>query len=210
MKAHAIEAVALILTIGLIGCASAAPSGNTPAAGVPTATAVPAPCNPEPVAVPTPAEVPGYAELDPTTGLHMTGTVPEIDFQSYRLEITGNVEQPLSLTYDDLRCLPAIETRCILNCPGFFQDEATWAGASLDAVLERAGIRPDAVQLRLVGADGYAAVVFLSELEPGEGFLAYEWEGEPLPIIHGFPLRAVFPALNGNKWVKWLIQIDVV
>jgi len=77
-------------------------------------------------------------------------------------------------------------------------------------VLERAGVQADAERLRLVSTDGYATVVFLSQLEPGEDFLAYEWEGEPLPILHGFPLRAVFPALDGNKWAKWLVQIDVV
>jgi DMSO/TMAO reductase YedYZ molybdopterin-dependent catalytic subunit len=42
-----------------------------------------------------------------------------------------------------------------------------------------------------------------------DSFLAYEWEGEPLPIIHGFPVRAVFPALSGNTWVKWLVEIQV-
>jgi DMSO/TMAO reductase YedYZ molybdopterin-dependent catalytic subunit len=199
----------LLLAIVLVGCLSAAPTEDVPAARVPTSTA--APCTPGPIAVPTrPAEVPGYTELDPATGLHMTGTPPDIDFQNYRLEVTGKVEQPLSLTYDELRCLPRVERRCLLNCPGFFQDEATWAGASLDAVLERAGVQSDAKQLRLVSADGYATVVFLDQLEPGESFLAYEWEGEPLPILHGFPLRAVFPSLNGNKWVKWLVQIDVV
>jgi DMSO/TMAO reductase YedYZ molybdopterin-dependent catalytic subunit len=201
--------VILLLAVGLAGCLAAVPAESPPTAGAPTATA--APCNPEPIVVPTPpAEIPGYTELDPTTGLHMTGTPQQIDLQSYRLEVTGKVDEPLSLTYDELRCLPRVETRCVLTCPGFFQDEATWAGASLDAVLERAGVQPDARQLRLVGADGYSAIVFLDQLQPGESFLAYEWEGEPLPILHGFPLRAVFPALDGNKWVKWLVRIDVV
>jgi DMSO/TMAO reductase YedYZ molybdopterin-dependent catalytic subunit len=205
---RALVPIMLLLAIGLAGCMAAAPTGNSPAAAVSTATL--APCNPQPIAVPTrPAEIPGYTELDPATGLHMTGTPLEIDFQSYRLEVTGKVEQPLSLTYDELRCLPRIETRCLLNCPGFFQDEATWAGASLDAVLEQAGVQPDARQLRLVSADGYSTIVFLDQLQPGESFLAYEWEGEPLPILHGFPVRAVFPSLDGNKWVKWLVQIDV-
>ncbi|MFN2157258.1 MAG: molybdopterin-dependent oxidoreductase [Anaerolineae bacterium] len=204
-----LKPIILLLALGLMGCMAATPVANTPAVSVPTATA--APCNPTPIVVPTrPAEVPGYTELDPATGLHMTGTPPQIDFQSYRLEVTGKVEQPLSLTYDELRCLPRVERRCLLNCPGFFQDEATWAGASLDAVLERAGVQTDARQLRLVSADGYSTVVFLDQLEPGESFLAYEWEGEPLPILHGFPVRAVFPALDGNKWVKWLVKIDVV
>jgi DMSO/TMAO reductase YedYZ molybdopterin-dependent catalytic subunit len=207
MKVHKFSPFILLLSIALVGCGAAAPMAGTPAAAPPTAAS----CNPEPITIPTPpAEIPGYTELDPATGLHMTGTVPEIDFESYRLEVTGKVDRPLSLTYDELRCLPQIERRCILNCPGFFQDEATWAGASLDALLERAGVQAEAKQLRLVGADGYATVVFLEQLEPDENFLAYEWEGEPLPIVHGFPVRAVFPALNGSKWVKWLVQIDVV
>lgn len=209
MKAHKLRPLVLLLSLLVVGCASAAPTtGPTPAT---TATTIPAPCNPEPIAVPTrPAEIPGYTELDPATGLHMTGTVPDLDFETYRLEVTGKVDRPLSLTYDELRCLPRIQRRCLLNCPGFFQDEATWAGASLDALLERAGVQADARQLRLVGGDGYSTIVFLDELEPEEDFIAYEWEGEPLPIVHGFPVRAVFPLLNGNKWVKWLLEIEVV
>jgi DMSO/TMAO reductase YedYZ molybdopterin-dependent catalytic subunit len=154
-------------------------------------------------------ETPGYAELDPTTGLHMTGTATEIDPESYRLEISGKVEQPLSLSYDDLRCLPRVETRCVLVCPGFFEDEATWAGASLSDVLELVQLQPEARGLRLVGADGYTSFVWLEEARTPESILAYEWEGEPLPILHGFPVRAVLPELNGNRWVKWLIEIKV-
>jgi sulfite oxidase len=40
-------------------------------------------------------------------------------------------------------------------------------------------------------------------------FLAYEMNGQPLPVLHGFPLRAVFPGVVGNKWVKWLLEIRV-
>jgi len=164
----------------------------------------------EPIAIPTPpAEIPGYAELDPTTGLHVTGTAPEIDLAAYRLEVTGKVDRPLSLTYDDLRCMPRLQRQCTIVCPGFFQDDATWAGASLDYILEQAGVQPEADRLRLVGGDGYAHIVFLRDLLPEDGFVAYEWEGEPLPIIHGFPVRAVFPCLNGNTWVKWLVEIEV-
>jgi DMSO/TMAO reductase YedYZ molybdopterin-dependent catalytic subunit len=49
----------------------------------------------------------------------------------------------------------------------------------------------------------------LEDARDESNFLAYEWEGEPVPVLHGFPVRAVFPALNGNKWVKWLIEIEV-
>jgi len=64
--------------------------------------------------------------------------------------------------------------------------------------------------LRLVGADGYAAIATLEMVTSGKAFSAYEWEGEPLPILHGFPVRAVFPEPAGNVWVKWLTRIEVL
>jgi DMSO/TMAO reductase YedYZ molybdopterin-dependent catalytic subunit len=193
------------LVLLLVGCTAPSPTA--------TITAVPldpTPCQLEPIAVPTPpAEIPPYAQLDPSTGLHVTGTVPDIDFESYQLDVTGKVDNPLSLSYDDLRCMPKIEIRSTLTCPGFFVDEATWAGAPLDHVFSLARVQDDATGMRLIGADGYASVIYLSEMHGGDNFLAYEWEGEPLPIIHGFPVRAVFTALNGDSWVKWLVEIQL-
>ncbi len=139
----------------------------------------------------------------------MTGTAPQIDLARYRLKVTGKVENPLSLTYDDLRCMPKIEVRCTLVCPDFFADTATWAGAPLARVLELAGVQAGASNVRLISADGYSTYVSLQVARREESFLAYEWEGEPLPILHGFPIRAVFPEVEGNTWVKWLVEIEV-
>ncbi len=139
----------------------------------------------------------------------MTGTAPQIDLESYRLKVTGKVENPLSLTYDDLRCMPKLEVRCTLVCPDFFADTATWAGAPLALVLELAGVQAEASNVRLISADGYSTYVSLQVARREESFLAYEWEGEPLPILHGFPIRAVFPEVEGNTWVKWLVEIEV-
>ena len=211
MDAHRVALFSLILVILLAGCTSTPASPDvTPAATAQHTTPTGRPCAPTPVVVPTsPAEIPGYAELDPTTGLHVTGTATEIDLETYRLQVTGKVDNWLSLSYDDLRCLPRLTQRCTIICPGFFQDEAVWGGASLQHVLDLAGVQEEATGLRLRGADGYSALVFLDDLSSGDNFLAYEWEGEPVPILHGFPVRAVFPALNGNKWVKWLIEIEI-
>jgi DMSO/TMAO reductase YedYZ molybdopterin-dependent catalytic subunit len=75
--------------------------------------------------------------------------------------------------------------------------------------LELAGVAEDATGIKLVGADGYWASVPMDMALSESSFLAYEWEGEPLPVLHGFPLRAAFPSLPGNKWVKWLVRIEV-
>jgi DMSO/TMAO reductase YedYZ molybdopterin-dependent catalytic subunit len=194
--------ILLALLIVLAGCVAAphtavAPGNDTP-------------CNVPTVIAPTaPAEIPGYTELDPATGLHMTGGAQHIDLESYRLSVTGKVDHPLSLTYDELRCLPRVETAATLVCPGFFVDEARWAGTPIREVLELAGVQEDAVALSLVSADGFSKPVLIDDALLDTGLLAYEWEGEPLPILHGFPVRVVLPEDTGSAWVKWLVAIDV-
>lgn len=208
MRSHLICLTSLAIVAMLAACSSS-PQAALPT--VPATEATPVPCELTPIVVPTrPAEVPGYTELDPATGLHMTGRPPDIDLDSYRLVVTGTVDYPLELTYDDLRCMRKVELHCTLICPGFFEDEATWAGVPLVDVLERAGMQSSAAGLRLSSADGYSTLVTLPAATSEDNFLAYEWEGEPLPILHGFPVRAVFPELGGSSWVKWLIRIEVL
>ena len=216
MRASRIAWIVVLAVLALAGCADQPASGLLTAEPQPTVTqppgagSEPTPCVLPPVVVPTPpAEVPGYTELDPATGLHVTGSAPDIDFANYRLEVSGKVDNPLSLSYDQLRCMPRIEVECTLVCAGFFEDRTTWAGVPLSYMLDQAGVQEGAQRLRLVSADGYATQVSLESARQQDSFLAYEWEGEPLPILHGFPLRAVFPALNGNDWVKWLVSIEV-
>ncbi len=168
------------------------------------------PCVLPPIVVPTPpAVIPGYTELDPATGLHVTGTMPDIDFVAWRLRISGQVERPLELTYDEIRCLPRVQESLPLVCPGFFEDFSTWAGAPIKDVLALAGVKPGARSVEFVSADGYSVNMPLERaLEPAN-FLAYEWQDQPLPRLHGFPLRVVIPDGGGSQWVKWLVEVRV-
>jgi DMSO/TMAO reductase YedYZ molybdopterin-dependent catalytic subunit len=166
-------------------------------------------CNPALIVVPTAADYPGSNQLDESTNLHMTGHAVPIDLTNYRLKVTGKVKTPLSISYDALRCLPKVTKTLNLVCPGFFEDKATWAGVPLEYVLNLAGVQTGAKSIILVAADGYERWVEMQTAMNEANFLAYEWMGEPLPILHGFPLRAVFPSMYGNLWVKWLVEIRV-
>jgi DMSO/TMAO reductase YedYZ molybdopterin-dependent catalytic subunit len=150
-----------------------------------------------------------FGALDPATGLHVTGRPQVIDLATYRLVVNGKVEHPLQLTYDEIRCLPKGESQAPLVCVGAFEDEATWVGARLEAVLDLAQVQPDAKDIKLIAADDYTVIIPLDTALEAQNLLAYGVNGQTLPVLHGFPLRAVFPDLTGNKWLKWLIQIEV-
>jgi DMSO/TMAO reductase YedYZ molybdopterin-dependent catalytic subunit len=205
-----------ILTILLLFL-SACTAANTPSGIIaneqpvtPSITLQAPNCNLAPIIVPIlPSKIPGYTSLDEATGLHMTGTVQSIDFASYRLQVTGSVEQPLSLQYDDLRCLAKVTASPKLVCPGFFEDTAEWSGVPIVEILKLAHLKPEASHVILISVDGYKVDLDLNTAMNPENFIAYELMGQPIPVIHGFPLRAVLPGKLGGEWVKWLGEINV-
>lgn len=195
------------------------PATPVPASATPTLTRTATPtagldsilpaCGLAPIAVPTMAVYPGVNALDRSTGLHMTGHPVSVDLSGYRLRVTGLVDHPLSLTYDNLRCMPRVTAKLDLECIGFFTDTTTWSGVPLKHILDLAGLQSGAKYLSLVAADGYESQLDIRIALKNASFLAYEWKGQPLPVLHGFPLRAVFPGLPGSQWVKWLVEIRV-
>lgn len=227
MRAHwrALTLVVLLMVM-LLGCA---PQGACPTAefglqGSATDTPVPSapmlaptaavdvlvnPCALPPIVAPTPGHYPGYAGLDSPTGLHVTGRMQLLDLDTYRLRVTGMVERQLELTYDQIRCLPRVEASPELVCPGLFVDHATWAGAPIADVLDLAGVQDGARSVEFVSADGYTTRLELEQALDRANFLAYEWEGQPLPRLHGFPLRVVIPGAQGSQWTKWIVEIVV-
>jgi len=193
----------LVLMVGLLGCGGGGENAGTPVTAVL-----------KPIVVPTlPAKIPGHNELDTATGLHMTGTPVVIDLAGYRLKVSGKVYRELSLSYDELRRLPKVTAKPTLVCSEamfvVFADTATWSGVPLKTILDTAGLAPDAKQITMKAADGYSDILTLDKALESENFLAYEWMGQPLPVLHGFPLRAIVPHQNGFHWVKWLLEIVV-
>lgn len=211
-------AAGLLSAVVMVGCAGNQPIVTTATVATTTVTTTTVTTLPEtsstvslePIVVPTlPSEIPGYAQVDPATGLHMTGTPKVIDVESYRLTVSGKVARELSLSYDDLRRLPKVTATPKLVCVAGFEDVATWSGVPLATILDLAGVQPDAEEIEMKGADDYSVHLRLDKARDPENFLAYEWSGRPVPVLHGFPLRAVIPAQFGLYWVKWLVEIVV-
>jgi DMSO/TMAO reductase YedYZ molybdopterin-dependent catalytic subunit len=159
---------------------------------------------------------------------------PAVKMSDWTLRVEGEVSSPLSLTLNDLRALPAVEVVSVLECAGngrsFFDPPVAgiqwtngaagngrWRGVRVAEVLKRAGIKPAAAQILFDGADmpiGAMAdfqrtIPMKKALDPNT-LLAYELNGEPLPVQHGFPLRAVVPGWAGDSWMKWVSALRVL
>jgi DMSO/TMAO reductase YedYZ molybdopterin-dependent catalytic subunit len=149
-------------------------------------------------------------EIDALGKLGTMGpTDVEIDIKTFRLKVTGRVERPLSLTYDEIQKLPATTEAVLLICPGFFANHVRWTGCGFNGLLEEAKIRKEATSIEVKGA-GKAVRIPLEDLAKKRIFLAYRINGEVLPRKHGFPLRLVFEDVYGYDWVKFVDEIAVL
>jgi len=163
-----------------------------------------------PIVAPTePAVIPAVGGVDETTGRHMMGTVQVLDVQSYRLTVTGVVDHPLSLTYDDLRCMPKMTETVTTKCYAF-SDTATWSGVLISEVLKKAGVQPSAKKVTQKGADDAIRTVTLDMAMDAHNFLAYQMGDKPLPILFGFPVRSIIIDVAGQYSVKWLTELEVI
>jgi len=159
----------------------------------------------------------------------------EVNVQTFRLAVHGDVNQILSLSLDDILALPQVElaavNQCSGNSRGYFSPRvaggewsngamgnAAWTGVRLKDVLDRAGVKPGAVQVRFSGLDDPVvadAPKFMKSLDidharDGEVMLAYGMNHEQLPLLNGFPLRVIVPGWYSTYWVKMLNDIEVL
>jgi DMSO/TMAO reductase YedYZ molybdopterin-dependent catalytic subunit len=155
--------------------------------------------------------------------------VPEIDAAAWRLTVDGLAGKPLTFTLDDLKKRPRLERTATFECGGNREQvmhrmvgNATWAGASLKSILEEARPSKDVLEAIFWAADegketlrgseyvmNFARSMSIGDALNADAILAYEVEGQPLPIIHGFPVRLLVPGWYGVSNVKWLERIEL-
>ena len=141
-------------------------------------------------------------------------SVPMVDPATWSLSIEGLVEEPYRLGFDDLLRMDLVEHTVTLCCVsnevgGPLVGNATWTGVPLEIVLQRARPLPRAEQIMARSVDGFTAGFPLSHVSDGRtALLAIGMNGEPLPLVHGFPARLVVAGLYGYvSAVKWLERV---
>ncbi|HEY5169516.1 MAG TPA: molybdopterin-dependent oxidoreductase [Thermoleophilia bacterium] len=166
---------------------------------------------------PVPGTRPEYTPVAEHYRVDIDLTPPSIDAASWRLRISGLVARPLQLTVGQLRGDYAkrdqfITLECISNpIGGPLIGTTLWSGPSLRDVLATAQPRPGANYAHMLSQDGFDEVVALTTVQADQRvILAYDWNGQPLPTSHGFPLRVYIPDLYGMKQPKWITDIVLV
>jgi DMSO/TMAO reductase YedYZ molybdopterin-dependent catalytic subunit len=159
----------------------------------------------------------------------------EVNVDTFRLAVRGHVNTALSLSLADLLALPRVEmaavNQCSGNSRGYFgprvaggewsngaMGNALWAGVRLRDVLDRAGVKSGAVQVRFKGLEHPVlpdAPYFMKSLDidharDDEVMIAYAMNGEQMPLINGFPIRLIVPGWFSTYWVKMLCDIEVL
>jgi DMSO/TMAO reductase YedYZ molybdopterin-dependent catalytic subunit len=155
--------------------------------------------------------------------------IPQVDPASYRLRIGGRARRSLELTLDQIRARPRVTRTTVFECGGNsarnFQGmvgNSEWTGTPLLPLLEEAGWSDDTREVHFWAADSgteelggaeyqqnFARSMSLDAVRERNPVLVYQQNGEPLTIVHGFPLRLIVPGWYGVAQVKWLDRIEL-
>ena len=166
---------------------------------------------------PVPGTRPEYTAVADHYRIDINLTSPTVDPAGWRLAVGGLVATPLSLTLDQIKTGyktmdQFVTLSCISNTVGGTLIGTTlWTGVPLRDILAQAAPTPTARYAHVVSEDGFDEEIDLSMINSDPRImLTHAWNGEPLTVPHGFPLRVYIPDLYGMKQPKWITDITLV
>ncbi len=166
---------------------------------------------------PVPGTRPEYTAVSDHYRVDINFEPPSLDGATWRLPVDGQVSNPLSLTLDQIRSGYRsqdlfVTLSCISNpLGGSLIGTTLWTGVPFRDILAQAQPLPSAHYAHITAADGFDEVVEIATAEADPRImLVYEWNGQPLPAAHGYPLRIFIPNLYGMKQPKWITGINLV
>ena len=151
------------------------------------------------------------ARLDPAIGPrdNSINGVQQVNIADYRLEITGLVENPLLLKYEQVLALDAYERKITLYCVEGWDATVLWKGVRIMEIVDMAKADAKADTLIFYGVDGYTTALPLQTVKEKDLILAYGANGLDLPPELGYPFIVVAEDKRGYKWARWVNGIEL-
>jgi DMSO/TMAO reductase YedYZ molybdopterin-dependent catalytic subunit len=138
------------------------------------------------------------------------GQVPHVDIATWTLELSGEVEQPVTLNFDELQALPATEVTTDIHCvTRWSRFDAHFKGVHWRELAKLCNPKPSARFVIAHAEHGFTANVSLTALEDENALVVYEADGAPLTPDHGYPVRLFIPTKYFWKSAKWLRGIEL-
>ena len=157
-----------------------------------------------------PARLPPGQYLTEKWPVLHAGDVPDVDAATWTLAVSGEVESPLTLSYDELRALPATEVTTDIHCvTRWSRFDADFKGVHWRELAALCRPKPTANFVIAHAEHGFTANVPLAALEDDKALIVYEADGEPLTPEHGYPVRLFIPTKYFWKSAKWLTGIEL-
>ena len=153
---------------------------------------------------------PGQYLTDKWPVLH-AGSVPQTDLESWDFKVFGEVENPVTLSWEELQALPSKEIELDIHCvTRWSRFDARFRGVHWSELAKLVKPKPRGRYVVAQAEQGFTANVPLRALEDEDALIAYEADGEPLTPDHGWPLRLVIPTKYFWKSAKWLRGLELV
>ncbi len=156
-------------------------------------------------------KVPPGQRFIPKWPVRSVESMPEIDPETWTLTIKGLVKAPRSLSFPEIRSLPAVEIRRDFHCVETWSvPDNTWKGVRVRDIVAPDELLEMARYAVIHSHGGYTSEVDVACLMAEDTLLAWERNGEPIPPEHGYPLRLIVPDRYAYKSVKWVTAIEFV
>ena len=153
---------------------------------------------------------PGQYRTEKFPVLHY-GSTPNTDLASWDFKVFGEVDSPFTLTWAEFKALPRKMVGTDIHCvTRWTKLDTSWEGVPIQEILERAQVRPKAGFVLAHSEQGYTANMPLAVLNDSDVLLADTFDGQPLELEHGWPLRLLVPKRYFWKSAKWIRGLEFV
>jgi len=153
---------------------------------------------------------PGQYRTEKFPVLHY-GSTPNTDLASWDFKVFGEVDSPFTLTWAEFKALPRKMVGTDIHCvTRWTKLDTSWEGVPIQQILERAQVRPKAGFVLAHSEQGYTANMPLAVLNDSDVLLADTFDGQPLELEHGWPLRLLVPKRYFWKSAKWIRGLEFV